>query len=69
MAKGYSKDLGVRAVELIESGESAREAARILNVGASTTIRLMDRWRKTGNVEAKPDTGTAVRRWTSTGSG
>ena len=29
MAKGYSKDLRVRAVELVESGESAREAARI----------------------------------------
>jgi transposase len=57
MAKGYSKDLRVRAVELIESGESAREAARILNLGASTTIRWMDRWRKTGNVEAKPGTG------------
>ena len=47
----------MRAVELVESGESAREAARILNLGASTTIRWMDRWRKTGNVEAKPGTG------------
>jgi transposase len=41
----------------MEAGESAREAARILNLGASTTIRWMDRWRKTGNVEAKPGTG------------
>jgi transposase len=57
MTKGYSKDLRVRAVELVESGESAREAARILNLGVSTTIRWMDRWRKTGNVEAKPGTG------------
>ena len=57
MTKGYSKDLRMRAVELVESGESAREAARILNLGASTTIRWMDRWRKTGNVEAKPGTG------------
>ncbi|HEY5732840.1 MAG TPA: IS630 family transposase [Methyloceanibacter sp.] len=57
MAKGYSKDLRVRAVELVESGESAREAARILNLGVSTTIRWMDRWRKTGDVEAKPGTG------------
>ena len=47
----------MRAVELVESGESARETARILNLGASTTIRWMDRWRKTGNVEAKPGTG------------
>ena len=57
MTKGYSKDLRMRAVELVETGESAREAARILNLGASTTIRWMDRWRKTGNVEAKPGTG------------
>jgi transposase len=57
MAKGYSKDFRMRAVELVESGESAREAARILNLGASTTIRWMDRWRKTGNVAAKPGTG------------
>ncbi|MGY2803530.1 transposase [Bradyrhizobium sp. USDA 4506] len=44
-------------LSLLRSGESAREAARILNLGASTTIRWMDRWRKTGNVEAKPGTG------------
>jgi transposase len=57
MAKGYSKDLRVRAVELVESGESAREAARTLNIGASTAIRWADRWRKTGSVDAKPGTG------------
>jgi transposase len=57
MAKGYSKDLRVRAVEIIESGESAREAARILNLGASTAIRWIDRWRQTGRVDAKPGTG------------
>jgi transposase len=57
MAKGYSKDLRVRAIELIEAGESAREAARILNIGVSTAIRWSDRWRKTGSVDAKPGTG------------
>ena len=30
MAKGYSKDLRVRAVALVEDGESRREAARVL---------------------------------------
>ena len=44
-------------VSIVEAGESAREAARILNLGASTAIRWMDRWRKTGSVEAKPGTG------------
>jgi len=57
MVKGYSKDLRVRAVEIVESGESAREAARILNIGVSTAIRWADRWRKTGSVDAKPGTG------------
>jgi transposase len=57
MAKGYSKDLRVRAIELIEAGESARETARILNVGVSTAIRWAERWRTTGSVDAKPGTG------------
>ena len=57
MAKGYSKDLRVRAVSMVEEGESAREAARLLNVGASTAIRWIERWTTTGSVEAKPGTG------------
>src|SRR5262245_52578581 len=57
MAKGYSMDLRVRAVEMVESGESAREAARILDIGASTAIRWMGRYRTTGRVAAKPGTG------------
>lgn len=57
MAKGYSKDLRERAVALVESGESAREAARLLEVGASTAIRWIERWTTTGSVEAKPGTG------------
>ena len=42
MAKGYSKDLRERVVAIVEEGDSAREAARLLNVGASTAI-LLDR--------------------------
>ena len=57
MAKGYSKDLRVRAVSIVETGESAREAARVLNVGASTAIRWIERWTTTGRVDAKPGTG------------
>ena len=57
MAKGYSKDLRVRAVAIVESGESAREAARILNLGAATAIRWIDRWTNTGSVDALPGTG------------
>jgi len=57
MAKGYSTDLRVRAVMMVEAGESAREAARTLSVGASTAIRWIERWTRTGSVEAKPGTG------------
>ena len=57
MAKGYSMDLRVRAVGLVEDGESAREAARLLDIGAATAIRWIDRWTSTGTVEAKPGTG------------
>ena len=57
MAKGYSKDLRIRAVSIVESGESAREAGRLLEVSASTAIRWIDRWTTSGSVEAKPGTG------------
>lgn len=57
MAKGYSKDLRERAISMAEDGESAREAARVLNIGASTAIRWIERWTTTGSVEAKPGTG------------
>ena len=57
MAKGYSKDLRVRAVSIVEDGESAREAARLLNIGAATAIRWIERWTTTGSVEAKAGTG------------
>ena len=57
MAKGYSKDLRVRAVSMVEDGESAREVARVLKIGASTAIRWIARWTTTGSVEAKPGTG------------
>jgi transposase len=57
MAKGYSKDLRVRAVWIVEAGESAREAARLLDLGASTAIRWIERWTRTGSVDAIPGTG------------
>jgi len=69
MAKGYSKDLRARAVELFEDGESRREAARVLGLGASTAIRWIERWSTTGSVAALPGTGhsrsplEAHRQW------
>ena len=57
MAKGYSRDFRARAVSLFEDGESRREAARVLGLGASTAIRWIERWTATGSVEALPGTG------------
>ena len=59
MARGYSNDLRLRVVAIVQDGESAREAARLLNIGASTAIRWIARLMKTGSVEAKPGTGHA----------
>lgn len=57
MAKGYSTDLRVRAIKIVEEGESAREAARMVGVGASSTIRWVEQFTRTGCVAAKPGTG------------
>jgi transposase len=57
VAKGYSNDLRVRAVALVEEGESRREVARVLGLGASTAIRWIERWSRTGSVAALPGTG------------
>jgi transposase len=69
MARGYSNDLRARAVALVEDGESRREAARVLGLGASTAIRWIERWETTGSVAALPGTGhsrsplEAHRQW------
>ena len=59
MARGYSNDLRARVISIVMEGESAREAARLLDLGASTAIRWVERWTKTGSAEAKSGTGHA----------
>ena len=44
-------------ISIVMEGDSAREAARLLNIGASTSIRWVERFTKTGSVEAKSGTG------------
>ena len=48
-------DRRVLAEALARTGRP--EAARLLNLGASTAIRWMDRWTTTGSVDALPGTG------------
>jgi len=57
MAKGYSKDLRERVVSIVAAGDSAREAGRVLDLGASTAIRWIQRWMRTGSIDALPGTG------------
>lgn len=57
MARGYSKDLRERAVAMVEAGDSRREVASLLGLAPSTAVRWLDRWARSGTVEAKTGTG------------
>jgi transposase len=52
-AMGYSNDLRVRVIQVVEGGAAARAAARQFVIGDSTTKR----WRETGSFEAKSTRG------------
>ena len=54
---GYSNDLRVRVIQVVEGGAAARAAARQFVIGDSTAIRWAKRWRETGNFEAKSNKG------------
>lgn len=69
MSKPYSEDLRERVVAAVEGGVSRRQAAGVFDVGVSTVIRWVQRFRATGSVAAKPMGGdhrsrlTAERTW------
>jgi len=54
MAKPYSEDLRERVVGAVEGGLSRRQAAAAFDVGISTVINWVRRFRETGSVAAKP---------------
>ena len=57
---GYSNDLRVRVIRVVEDGSAARAAraaARQFVIGDSTAIRWAKRWRETGSFEAKTNKG------------
>src|SRR5260370_34026027 len=54
---GYSNDLRVRVIQVVEGGAAARAAARQFVIGDSTAIRWTKRWRETGSFEAKSKKG------------
>lgn len=54
MGRPYSQDLRDRAVALVESGQSRREVARLLDLAESTVINWAKRQAITGACAAKP---------------
>jgi transposase len=54
MARPYSGDLRQRVVEAVTAGASSQVAAARFQVSISFVIKLMQRWRATGSVAARP---------------
>src|SRR5260370_36245264 len=50
---GYSNDVRVRVIRVVEGGVAARAAARQFVIGDATAIRWVKRWRETGSFEAR----------------
>lgn len=50
MAKVYSMDLRERLIGAVAAGSSARAAARVFEVSASTAVKWVQHWRRTGSV-------------------
>ena len=57
MSRAYSEDLRIRLVRLVEDGTSARSAAKLFRVSASTAIKWMQRWRREKSVAPSPVRG------------
>jgi transposase len=69
MAKPYSEDLRERVVAAVEGGLSRRQAAALFELGISTVVHWVRRFRETGSVAAKSMGGdrrsllTGARAW------
>jgi len=69
MAKPYSEDLRKRVVAAVDGGLSRHRAAALFDVGVSTVVHWVRRWRETGSVAARPMGGdhrsalTGERDW------
>jgi len=57
MSRAYSEDLRIRVVRYVEGGASARSAAKLFGVSASTSVKWMQRWRLKKSVAANPVRG------------
>ncbi len=57
MTRPLSNDLRTRLISAVEDGMSRRSAARRFGIAASTAIKWVDRWRRTGDVGPRPQGG------------
>jgi len=57
MTQPLSIDLRERLISAVEEGMSRRSAADRFGVAASTAIKWVDRWRRTGDVRPRPQGG------------
>jgi transposase len=57
MGKALSNDLRQRVVAAVVGGMSRRAAAERFGVAASTAIRWVEQWRKTGSIRPRPQGG------------
>lgn len=64
MAKPYSEDLRKRVVASVGGGLSRRQAAALFQLGISTVVHWVRRFRETGKVTAKPMGGDRRSRLT-----
>lgn len=57
MTKPLSTDLRERLVSAVDGGMTRRSAAKRFGVAASTAIKWVDQWHRTGDVEPRPQGG------------
>ncbi len=57
MTRPLSIDIRERLISAVEGGMSRRSAATRFGVAASTAIKWVDQWRRTGHVRPRPQGG------------
>jgi transposase len=63
--KPYSKDLRLRVLAAVDSGEAREEVAKTFSVSMPTIKRWLRRRRETGDVEPEPIPGRPSRKTTT----
>ena len=57
MTRPLSMDIRSRLVRAVADGMTRRSAAKRFGVAASTAIKWVDRWERTGGIEPRPQGG------------